>query len=569
MKDETSVTDNTVNMQFLAQGRDARIGTTVDGKYTLSGLLGEGGMGCVYAANQHSMDREVAVKLLRPSYAYDDLIVQRFLHEAKVASRLSHPHVITVFDFGRTERNELYLVMELLRGRNLADIVKAEGPMAPDRAVAIAAQICEALHHAHEAELIHRDLKPENIFILEDSGCADFAKVLDFGLARSSTGGPRLTQTGMICGTPTYLSPEQARDEELDRRSDIYSLGVLLFEILSGRPPFNSNVAVEILVAHANEAPPALRPLAPRVSPELERVVMRALKKRPDDRYATVLDLRDALLAAVEPLQRSPRVEMHETSKDLQGVYFQPTLLGQASLSTLGNEAKLSSVSILRQGRQRRAKFGISVVVAALLGLASLVAAKTNDSTDSAAPMVDAAAQIDATADEGFSGAPGVVSEDTQDRQASVLSSVQTLARRDSLPEVSRGRLAFAEHPGSVLIAIQVKPASALVMLDGSVVGHPGFVIRPADGDTDELSVTAPGYVSSVVFLDEYQHAAIQLELKRETSERSPRRVTKPRAASVRPRAKTPRVRPKVRRARRKAPRPAAKRPASGPVIVE
>ncbi len=292
--------------KLLIVGRASidRAGQVIDDKVTLIELLATGGMGEVYRARQHSMEREVAVKLLHKSYSDDAVAVRRFLQEAKGASRLHHPNVITLFDFGQTDDGELYLMMELLTGRDLSKVLADEGPMPPERAVPIACQVCEALHHAHEAGLIHRDLKPENVILVQGSRrTGDYIKVLDFGIAKIKPveGSDAITRTGVVCGTPAYMSPEQSMGEPIDRRSDVYSIGVMLYELLCGSRPFESDTTMKLLLAHANQAPPSLTATHPNVTvPDpLEAVVMSTLAKSPDDRPSTAGELADLLTAAL------------------------------------------------------------------------------------------------------------------------------------------------------------------------------------------------------------------------------------------------------------------------------
>ena len=279
------------------------VGRVIDDKLTLTGVIGRGGMGVVYRALQHSMDREVAVKLLHPSYSDDTEAVKRFLHEAKAASRLDHPNVITVFDFGRTEDGLLYLVMELLKGEELATTMEG-ARLGAERSVHVLTQVCDAVHHAHERGLVHRDLKPENVFLLSGSALRrDFVKVLDFGIAmmRSYEGIERLTQTGSVCGTPGYMSPEQILGDEVDRRSDVYALGVMAFEMITGTHPFPADTAMRQLLAHLETAPPTFAEVGADVNmpPAIELVVMKALQKEADARFPTAMAFGDALVAAM------------------------------------------------------------------------------------------------------------------------------------------------------------------------------------------------------------------------------------------------------------------------------
>jgi serine/threonine protein kinase len=298
-----------VSLQYAEQ---RLIGRTLDGKYTLLGLLGRGGIGVVFKARQHSMERPVALKVLRRGLLEDEASVRRFLREVQGAGRVMHPNTVTAFDFGQTEEGELYLVMELLEGRTLGEILAAEGRLAPERVVALLAGICDGLHAAHEAGVVHRDIKPENILVLPDTGpTGEFVKVVDFGLAqlKSVQGAESITKTGAICGTPAYMSPEQALDRPMDRRTDLYSLGVVAWQLLVGSLPFVGDSPMRLLLAHLHEAPPPLALRAPWVPAALAQVVMEALAKNPDDRPPTAAELKRRLLAAMglAPVSTAPR----------------------------------------------------------------------------------------------------------------------------------------------------------------------------------------------------------------------------------------------------------------------
>ena len=249
--------------------RDKLEGRIIAGRYEVLERVGVGGMGTVYRAYQASMDREVALKVLSRALTDDEQNVKRFHQEAKAASRLRHPNTITLHDFGQTEDGILFIAMEFLEGRPL-DGVLGDGPLDPVRAIRIMAQVCRSLHEAHKAGIIHRDLKPDNVYLTELEGEADFVKVLDFGVAKlkeSSKEAGTLTQAGMIFGTPRYMSPEQSQSQDLDARSDLYSMGVILYELLTGHPPFDADNPVAILIQHVHEAPPPFEswPDAPAV----------------------------------------------------------------------------------------------------------------------------------------------------------------------------------------------------------------------------------------------------------------------------------------------------------------
>lgn len=217
---------------------DDYIGKTIGTKYRVEQLIGEGGMGRVYKATQLALDKPVVLKVLRQALLSDERTVARFQREAKAASRLNHPNSISVLDYGRAEDGALYIAMEYVQGKDLHHILSREWPLPEARVIRIMAQVLSALADAHSASVIHRDLKPENIMVEQRRGETDFVKVLDFGIAKivDSTGdeGPALTRAGFVCGTPEYMSPEQARGAQLDHRSDLYAVGVILYQLTSG-----------------------------------------------------------------------------------------------------------------------------------------------------------------------------------------------------------------------------------------------------------------------------------------------------------------------------------------------
>src|SRR5580704_6309909 len=222
---------------------DALLGSTLPGGYRVTHLVGVGGMGRVYCAEQVALGRTVAVKVVHPSLADEELTSARFLNEARAASRLSHPNSVAIFDFGRTDDGRPYIVMEYLRGRDLGRVAADEGPLPLARVVDVLRQTLGALEEAHALGIVHRDLKPDNVVLEPLRSGLDLVKVVDFGLAKilqeaPMAGGPALTRPGLVCGTPEYMSPEQGRGDALDGRSDLYSVGVVLFELLTGRVPF-------------------------------------------------------------------------------------------------------------------------------------------------------------------------------------------------------------------------------------------------------------------------------------------------------------------------------------------
>ncbi|MBZ4416437.1 serine/threonine-protein kinase [Myxococcus sp. RHSTA-1-4] len=292
-----------------AADADEYVGKTIALKYRVEALIGEGGMGKVYRARQLALDKVVVLKVLRQTLLSDERTVQRFQREAKAASRLNHPNSISVLDFGQAEDGALFIAMEYVAGQDLHQILSREWPLGEARVVRLVTQVLSALSDAHGAGVIHRDLKPENIMV-ERRKEGDFVKVLDFGIAKitdSTDDGPALTRAGFVCGTPEYMSPEQARGSALDHRSDLYAVGVILYQLMTGLLPFESDSAVGFATKHLTEEPPPptrRRPDA-RISPGMERLILRALSKSPDDRPANAEAFKAELLAVDKERRRA------------------------------------------------------------------------------------------------------------------------------------------------------------------------------------------------------------------------------------------------------------------------
>jgi eukaryotic-like serine/threonine-protein kinase len=268
------------------------------GQYRLGRRIGSGGMGDVYLAEHQLLKRPCAVKLIRPGELLRSGTVKRFEREVRINATLSHPNIVEIFDYGRTEEGVYYYVMEYLPGLSLAELVKLHGPLPPERAVYLLRQVCLALQEAHEAGLIHRDIKPSNIFAARRGGRYDVAKLLDFGLVRPTATAlaPDPSREGQILGTPLYMSPEQAQGERtLDARSDIYSLGAVAYFLLTGKPPFNEGTAIAALIAHARDQAPPPSQIRLDLPEDLDRIVMRCLAKAPADRFPDAESLESAL----------------------------------------------------------------------------------------------------------------------------------------------------------------------------------------------------------------------------------------------------------------------------------
>jgi eukaryotic-like serine/threonine-protein kinase len=285
-------------------GADPLIGRTLNDRYRIIEQIGSGGMGRVYKAAQAPLDRMVALKVLGAGHDRDPNFYKRFFLEASVTAKLTHPNTITLYDYGRTEDGVFFIAMEFLAGRTLSQAMQADGPLAQERVIHIAQQICRSLREAHALGIIHRDLKPANVMLLRQHDDHDFVKVLDFGLVKffsGDTADADITNAGTFMGSPHYIAPEQARNQNPDQRCDIYSLGVLLYHMLTGRVPFTAPAPVDIILKHLHDTPVAPRELRPEldIAPELQEIVLRCMAKEPAERFQTM----DELLARLKAVR--------------------------------------------------------------------------------------------------------------------------------------------------------------------------------------------------------------------------------------------------------------------------
>jgi tRNA A-37 threonylcarbamoyl transferase component Bud32 len=367
-----------------------RLPILIEGKYRLEQLIAHGGMGSVYRATHLQLERAVAIKILRAEFLTDEKVIERFKREARAAARLKHPNVIAVYDFGLLPANgDAYLVMELVEGRSLREEMRTLaarcGQMRRERAVALLRQACAGVEAAHRCGIIHRDLKPDNIMIETEADGAEIVKVLDFGIAKLRENGQALqslTDEGTFIGTPNYISPEQCTSLPVDARSDVYSLGVILYEMLTGRVPFSGGNTSMVLLRHLQEPPTPPSRFRPDIGQGLEQVVLRALAKNPNKRYGSAAQFADQLAAALRP--ETPGVEAEAATRERQRL---PAVIIPASGPATGPHAASAAVMamlplggaaqsptreprLLLESRPRtRYYVGVTVVVLALLGI--------------------------------------------------------------------------------------------------------------------------------------------------------------------------------------------------------
>jgi serine/threonine-protein kinase len=312
--DVSTCPDDGVPLTVLQIPRDPMVGTLFCDRFQITEVLGGGGMGMVYRAKHLMMQRTVAIKILHTKMVNNADALKRFKVEAQAASNFSHPNILNVHDFGVSNQGQPYMVMDFLDGINLTSLLDAEKRISVGRAVAMFLQIASALAHAHSKEIIHRDVKPSNIMLVEFEGRPDFVKLVDFGIAKvlnpSSPEAENLTRTGEVFGSPLYMSPEQCKGMKLDARADIYSLGAVMYRVVTGKPIFDSTDPLETMFRQVSEMPLSFAKACPdcEISEKLESVIFKCLAKQREERYQSMNELRDDLEAVTADLKSRPRL---------------------------------------------------------------------------------------------------------------------------------------------------------------------------------------------------------------------------------------------------------------------
>jgi serine/threonine protein kinase len=446
---------------------DPYIGTTIDGRYVVDRVIGEGGMGVVYAARHKVIDKRVAIKVLRGEMANDHELNERFLQEARAASAIGNQHIVDISDFGKLPDGSTYFAMEFLEGKSLGGLLTEEGgPMSVPRLCRIAKQIAQGLAAAHAANIVHRDLKPDNVMLVVRGRERDFVKILDFGIAKVGGASSKVTRAGSVFGTPHYMSPEQAAGAAVDHRTDIYALGVMLYEMASGKVPFDADNFMGILTQHMYKAPVPIRALVPeiQVPAGLDAIVLKCLTKKPEGRYAGM----DDLIVDLEKLEQGVLPDAVGEMMARSGGFNVPADYFRSSAMP----APVPGSPI--QPRRRWPLYATIAAVATGTGLVTLVLARSGSSPAQTPP----AALVHALP--ALSASPSPVA---------------------ALPAAPPAVATASTSPASALheVLVSVSPGDATITRDGADLGPAPIALHMADGESATLVVTRKGYKPKTV----------------------------------------------------------------------
>lgn len=465
--------DGAPTTEAPAETSDALIGQVLDGRYRVESRIGEGGMGVVYLATHVTLGRKLALKVLRSDMARDVAVVQRFMQEARSASSIGHPNIVDIHDFGRLPDGSVFFAMEYLEGESLSALIGRQGPFALGDAIRTIEPIASALGAAHALGIVHRDLKPDNIFLARRADGQPTIKVLDFGVAKVGGAASKMTRTGVVFGTPHYMSPEQAGGQSVDARTDVYALGVIMYEMMTGQVPFDADTFMGILTRHMFEAPPRPSPagMGGACAP-LEPVVLKCLAKRPEDRFQSM----DELLEALRVVRSGGAFS------------FEPP--AESTAEEPRNKTTLSTTHY-RLPRDR-AMFG-AVAGVGLLALAGVVGIVVWLGSPEDAPSTDPT----------FEAVP---------RPPAMKPKAEAKAAL-AVPTPSRDTLPRGVDPEQI-VHLESEPTGAEVVVDDAVIGNTPLPLpRPASGEERRIVLRYPGHETTAVALTSSSPSEIRVAL--------------------------------------------------------
>jgi len=489
MEQDTCPVDG-ASLVLLPEERDEMVGRILEGRFEIRERVGAGGMGTVYRGFQASVGRDVAIKVIDPVVSRDRETVKRFMREAQLASKLSHPNTVVVHDFGQTHDGVVYLVMEMIQGRTLREVIAATGPMSPALLVRLGEQMCDALHSAHSMGIIHRDLKPSNVMILDGTPGRERVKVLDFGLAKSLVQDTtEISNSRVRLGTPMYMSPEMIRAEDLTASSDLYSLGCTLYEMATGRAPFVSS-RVEVLFAHHLDATPEA--FGRRELADVEPTIMQLLAKQPAERPESADAVRRLLTGATDegPTEPIPVSRTEQLGSSAERRF--------AVAATLDARSELPSALEARTTPRplRSLLFGVALLIVAV-GAATFYLLNRGGSSDQ--PVKRSVAQ-----------------------QPPVVEQPDAMAKTAAAPPARPAPVAE-----KVKLSFECKP-SASVAIDGKVVGNTPITTEVDKGQVAvDVVLSRKGYVSNTFKLVPLENKSVKTALKPVRRRRSRRRSVK------------------------------------------
>jgi eukaryotic-like serine/threonine-protein kinase len=508
--------------------RDPLINRVIQGRYKVLSQIGEGGMGVVYLAEHVEIEKMVALKVLRDDFSKRPELLARFKQEARSASRIGNQHIVDVTDFGQLDDGGVFFVMEYLQGKGLSEVIQNE-VISLERTLSIVLQIARALNAAHKLGIVHRDLKPENVYLVENDESKDFVKILDFGIAKISdtdTEGQRLTKTGMIFGTPEYMSPEQASGRPLDHRVDIYALGCIMFEMFTGQVPFDGESFMAVLTQHMFEPVPPIEEVNPEADvPEaIKAVVYKAMAKDTEDRYGSMTELADDLERCIEDSDYIPTYSRYD--------FRIPDLDKTGRLRGNGRPGKTTMDWSPESGvfHRRRGRIGLVVGLGLLVFLLGGAGAAywrgylpfLEDNVLKAEGRLTVTAQNTLKPGDEPSTTDGTASENPSGKERATSPTADTGAEEASTAKDSAGEIKEKgpEEPSRITVSINTKPKGAVVMIEGmgQVCSITPCEVELPEGTPVEVEATLDNKTKRRTFTPSPQNRELFLTLKKSRS---------------------------------------------------